>query len=69
MDGKRSRGRPKQSWIESVDADATVLGINNWRKESKDSQVQTYFKRGNRPSCAPAKEVSCKRKIRIPAKI
>lgn len=31
VDGKRSRGRPKNSWIGCVDTDAKVLKINNWQ--------------------------------------
>jgi len=35
-DGKRSRGRQKNAWIDNVDTDAEVLGIRDWRKVAKD---------------------------------
>jgi exonuclease III/ribosomal protein S28E/S33 len=35
-DGKRSRGRQKNSWTDNVDNDAEVLGIREWRKVAKD---------------------------------
>jgi len=31
VDGKRSRGRPKNSWKEAVDRDSIALGIGNWQ--------------------------------------
>ena len=39
VDGKRSRGRPKNTWIGCVDKDARVLNIPNWQKLSKDRAV------------------------------
>jgi hypothetical protein len=41
-DGKRSRGRPKNSWRESVDKDSATFGLKNWQREAKD---RTKFKR------------------------
>jgi hypothetical protein len=35
-DGKRSRGRPKNSWKEAVDRDSVEFGLTNWQKEAKD---------------------------------
>jgi hypothetical protein len=35
-DGKRTRGRPKNSWKEAVDKDCAALGLANWQKEAKD---------------------------------
>ena len=35
-DGKRSRGRPKNSWREAVDRDSIALGIGNWQMEASD---------------------------------
>jgi hypothetical protein len=35
-DGKRSRGRPKNSWKEAVDRDSAALGIGNWQTVAKD---------------------------------
>jgi hypothetical protein len=32
-DGKRSHGRPKNSWKEAVDRDSIALGIGNWQSE------------------------------------
>ena len=39
VDGKRSRGRPKNTWIGCVEQDARVLNIPNWQKVSKDRAV------------------------------
>ena len=36
VDGKRSRGRPKNSWREAVDRDSTALGIGNWQLVASD---------------------------------
>jgi len=36
VDGKRSRGRPKNSWKEAVDRDSTALGIGNWQTVAND---------------------------------
>ena len=36
VDGKRTRGRPKNSWIEDVDRDSIAFGIANWRREASD---------------------------------
>ena len=36
LDGKRSRGRPKNSWNGCVSNDANVLEIRNWKKLRKD---------------------------------
>jgi sorting nexin-29 len=36
MDGKRSRGRPKNTWIGCVEKDARILNIPNWQKLSKN---------------------------------
>ena len=35
-DGKRSRGRQKNSWADNVAKDAEVLGIRDWKKVAKD---------------------------------
>jgi hypothetical protein len=35
-DGKRSRGRPKNSWKEAVDRDTVALGFRNWQLEASD---------------------------------
>ncbi|KAL7051710.1 hypothetical protein ACKWTF_004580 [Chironomus riparius] len=39
IDGKRSRGRLKNTWIGCVDKDARVLNIPNLQKVSKDRAV------------------------------
>jgi hypothetical protein len=36
VDGKRSRGRPKNSWREAVDRDSIALGIGNWQTVASD---------------------------------
>jgi sorting nexin-29 len=36
VDGKRSKGRPKISWKNCVDADAKMLGVSDWQKSAKD---------------------------------
>lgn len=36
VDGKRTRGRPKNSWREAVDKDSKEFGIRNWQKEAGD---------------------------------
>ena len=36
VDGKRSRGRPKNSWKEAVDRDSIALGIGNWQAGASD---------------------------------
>jgi len=36
VDGKRSRGRPKNSWKEAVDRDGIALGIGNWQTVASD---------------------------------
>jgi hypothetical protein len=36
VDGKRSRGRPKNSWIEAVERDCIAFGIRNWQAVAKD---------------------------------
>jgi hypothetical protein len=36
VDGKRSRGRPKNSWREAVDRDSITLGIGNWQSVASD---------------------------------
>ncbi|KAL7041312.1 hypothetical protein ACKWTF_000721 [Chironomus riparius] len=53
MDGKRTRGRPKISWIGCVEKDARVLNIPNWQKVSRDRAV---FRRGNGSTCTTAKK-------------
>jgi hypothetical protein len=35
-DGKRSRGRPKNSWKDAVERDSTAFGLKNWQKEAKN---------------------------------
>ena len=42
VDGKRSRGRPKNSWKEAIDRDSVALGIRNWQLETSD---RTSFRR------------------------
>jgi hypothetical protein len=36
VDGKRSRGRPKNSWKEAVDKDSIAFGIGNWQAVASD---------------------------------
>ena len=36
VDGKRSRGRPKNSWREAVDRDSITLGLGNWQMVAED---------------------------------
>ena len=36
VDGKRARGRPKNSWSEAVDRDSVALGIANWQTVASD---------------------------------
>jgi len=36
VDGKRSRGQPKNSWREAVDRDSIALGIENWQTAAND---------------------------------
>lgn len=36
VDGKRKRGRPKNTWKEAVDRDSIALGIGNWQKVAGD---------------------------------
>ena len=40
-DGKRSRGRPKNSWKEAVNRDSAAMGLDDWQKTAKD---RTKFK-------------------------
>jgi len=42
VDGKRSRGRLKNSWKEAVDKDSIALGIGNWQTVASD---RARFKR------------------------
>jgi len=35
-DGKRSHGRPKNSWKEAVDRDSIALSIYNWERAASD---------------------------------
>ena len=50
VDGKRSRGTPKNSWIGCVEKDARVLNIPNWQKVAKDRAV---FRRSLRAAMGP----------------
>ena len=50
VDGKRSRGRPKNSWIGCVEKDARVLNVPNWQKVSKD---RTVFRQSLRAAMGP----------------
>ena len=36
VDGKRARGRPKNSWKEAVDRDSIAFGIGNWQAVASD---------------------------------
>jgi hypothetical protein len=36
VDGKRSRGRPKNSWRKATDRDSVALGIRNWQTGASD---------------------------------
>ena len=36
VDGKRTRGRPKNSWKEAVDRDSIAFGMVNWQTEASD---------------------------------
>ena len=36
LEGKRSRGRPKNTWKEAVDRDGNALGIGNWQTVASD---------------------------------
>ena len=36
MDGKRNRGRPKNSWTEAIEADFRTLGITDWKETAKN---------------------------------
>jgi sorting nexin-29 len=36
LDGRRLRGRPKNSWKEAVDRDSIALGIGNWQSVASD---------------------------------
>jgi hypothetical protein len=38
VDGKRNRGRPKNSWTENVEADFRALGSSNWQESAQDRQ-------------------------------
>ena len=42
VDGKRARGRPKNSWKEAVDRDSIAFGIGNWQAVASD---RTSFRR------------------------
>ena len=37
VDGKRARGRPKNSWKKAVDRDSFAFGIRNWQAVASDS--------------------------------
>ena len=34
--GKRLRGRPRQRWLEAVEADLQELGVRAWRRKASD---------------------------------
>jgi endonuclease/exonuclease/phosphatase family metal-dependent hydrolase len=42
-DGKRSRGRPKNTWRESVDKDSASFGLKDWQKGAKDRTEYRRF--------------------------
>jgi hypothetical protein len=35
-DGKRRKGRPKNSWRDVVDKDSAAFGLENWQREAKE---------------------------------
>ena len=39
VDGKRLRGRPKNSWKEAVNRDGIAFGIGNWQRVASDRAV------------------------------
>jgi hypothetical protein len=39
VDGRRSKGRPKGTWMETVLKDCEALGIRNWTTAFKDKQT------------------------------
>jgi len=34
--GKRPRGRPRKRWIDAVEEDLKILGVENWRETAQD---------------------------------
>jgi len=34
--GKRPRGRPRKRWIDVVEEDLKILGVENWRETAQD---------------------------------
>ena len=36
--GRRRPGRPRTRWMDSVNADAAVLGVSNWKIKARDRQ-------------------------------
>jgi len=38
MNSKRSRGRPKNSWIGCVEKEAKILNIPNWQKDKPQTR-------------------------------
>ena len=42
-DGKRTRGRPKNSWKEAVNSDCAKFGLNDWQKAAKDRTKYKQF--------------------------
>jgi Reverse transcriptase (RNA-dependent DNA polymerase) len=42
-DGTRTRGRPKNSWMDAVDKDSAAFGLSNWQREAKDRSKYRNF--------------------------
>jgi hypothetical protein len=42
-DGKRSRGRSKNSWSEAVNKDSASFRLNDWQKVTKDRSIYKTF--------------------------
>ena len=38
VDGRRGRGRPKNSWTESISADFRAVRISNWKATAQDRE-------------------------------
>jgi hypothetical protein len=57
LDGRRKRGRPKISWMDTVDSDSASFGIRDWQRKAMDKNKfhNSLFAAMARPRVMPAK--------------